>query len=77
MTDNGFFIFLSVVAICGACIFIFGGGCNRTKDPMAQQIHEINNLYPFDKEAKSKLVSELIRKHQPATNAPVSVQLKQ
>jgi len=71
MSDNGFFIFLSVVVICGACILC------RTKDPMAQQIHEINNMYPFDKEAKSKLVSELIRKHQPATNAPTSVQLKQ
>jgi len=74
MFGKWLFIFLSVTAISIACAVIFS---TSHKDSMAQQIHEINNLYPFDKEAKSKLVSELIRKHQPATNSPVSVQLEQ
>ena len=75
MFDKWFFIFLSVVAICIACGVIFG---TIYQDPMTQQIHEINNLFPYDKEseARSKLVSELIQKHQPAT-ANVSVKLKQ
>ena len=76
MFEKWLFIFLSVGAISIACMVIFTTS-HQDQDPMAQQIHEINNLYPFDKEAKSKLISELIRKYQPATNAPVSVQLKQ
>jgi hypothetical protein len=57
-------ILLIFVAISVSCWGIFG---NETKaeDHLAKQIREISNTYPFNSKEKSKLISELIQKHNP------------
>jgi len=65
MKDLGDFawlcILLSIVAVCLASWGIFGNG-TKIEDPLAMQIREISNTYPFDAKEKSKLISEVIQK---------------
>jgi len=75
---NGLFGFLSILVICGALIAIFEGKLTK-KDPLAQQIEQISEAYPYNDKAsmehRDKLISELIRRYNP-TNTMSEIEAK-